>query len=184
MPSKTQSILLSGGVIGIVLVVVQFIPWVGACLCVLAILGAGLLAVWHYTDTYQLTVAGGTGAGMGALAAVAAGIVDGVIGLIFQALGLVPSAEEAAQAFLEGMQQAGSGEQAEAVRQLVESPLFLIAVFGIQLLIFAVLGAIGGAIGASLFKKEGEEDPVQPPRPSQEPPSDPSRGDETSWRTE
>ena len=153
MPSKTQSILLGGGAIGVAAALLSLIPAAGGCLACLAVIGAGVLAVWHYTDTYNLTITGGQGAGMGALAGVVALVVAGLIGFLFQAIGLTPGFTEA---FQEGFRQGNADpEQAEQILELITGPVGIITFIVVGLILYAILGMIGGVIGASIFKKGG-----------------------------
>lgn len=151
MPSKTQSILLAGVAIGVAAALFAIIPVAGGCLACIAYLGGGVLAVWHYTNTHQLTLSGGQGAGLGALAAVTAGIVATLLGYLFSAIGLTPSFQEMMQ------QQFAAGNmdpaQRDQILALFESPLVIAGMILLGLIINAIIGAIGGAIGASLFKK-------------------------------
>lgn len=151
MPSKTQSILLAGVAVGIAAALFSLIPVAGSCLACIAYICAGLLAVWHYTSTHQLTLTGGQGAGLGALAGIAAMIVASALGFLFSAIGLTPGWQELMMQQLEasGMDPAQQEEMAE----LFSSPLVWIGMFLLGLIIYAIVGAIGGAIGASIFKK-------------------------------
>ena len=156
MPGKTQSIVLGGVVAAVLgaLAAILNIPVLSNCLGCLAYLAAGLIAVWHYVETYTLTISGGTGAGMGAGAGAVAGIVGALISFVLQAIGLVPS-------FSQGIDQAISqgqlpADQAETVRAVFESPFFYVGIIVFALIIGAIMGAIGGAIGASVFKRGGD----------------------------
>ena len=153
MPSKTQSVLLAGIAVGVVSALFNLIPVpiAAACLSCTAYLVAGVLAVWHYTSTHQLTITGGQGAGMGALAAVAAGIVATVLLYVFGALDVIPTMEERMMEQLD--QQNLTGEQREQALSFIQSPLVMIGAMLVYLIIYAIVGAIGGAVGASVFKK-------------------------------
>lgn len=169
MPSKTQSILIGGVSMAVAAALLGLVPVVGGCLTCVAVLGAGLVAVWHYTETYNLTITGGTGAGMGLAAAVVLGLVDLLIGFVLAAVGLQPGFGEGRQAALQGLQNSGlEPEQLEQARQIVESPLFVPGIIACTLLVYALLGAIGGAIGAASFKKGGDA-PAATTAPRSEP---------------
>ncbi len=151
MPNKSQSIFLAGAAIGVLAAILGLIPAIGSCLACIAYICAGVLAVWHYTDRHQLTVKGGQGAGMGALAGIVAMAVASIISFLFMAIGLTPPLRQLIEDQLDssGMDPA----QAEQIMEMTSSPLFIIGVFLVALVIYAILGAIGGAIGASVFKK-------------------------------
>lgn len=163
MPSKTQSILLGGVAAGIVALlfgqlsnVNQSLGMVASCLSCLVYIGAGLLAVWHYTNEHQLTIAGGQGAGMGALAGLLAGLVAGLIAYLLIAMNIVPGPEEVLERMRNqpGMDEMTDEQLASTQRMigLFAGPLGMI----VGAVIGAILGAIGGAIGAAVFKKGGE----------------------------
>ena len=152
MPNKSQSILLAGAAIGVTAAILGLIPAIGSCLACVAYICAGVLAVWHYTDRHHLTLKGGQGAGIGALAGIVAMAVASILGFLFMAIGLTPPIRQVIEEQLDasGMDPA----QAEQIMEMTSSPLFIVGVFLVALVIYAILGAIGGAIGASVFKKE------------------------------
>lgn len=152
MPDKSQSIILAGVAIGIAAAILNLIPTVGGCVACLIYLGAGMLAVWHYTDRHQLTLKGAQGAGLGALAGVLAGIIAFVLQLLFQAVGIAPGWREAMERGFENSNM--DPAQIEEIMQTMTSPLVMIGLILVGLILNAVVGAIGGVIGASLFKKD------------------------------
>ena len=159
MPDKSQSILLGGAAIGIAAAMINLIPTIGGCIACLLYIAAGVVAVWHYTDRHQLTVKGGQGAGLGALAGLVAGAVAFVIQLLFQVIGLTPSWRVQMEQQFErsGMDPA----QIEEILQTLSSPLVMVGIILAGLVVDAVLGAIGGAIGASMFKRESGAAPAR-----------------------
>jgi hypothetical protein len=156
MPSKTQSILLGGVVAAVIAAIfsVLQIPVLSTCLGCLMYIAAGLVAVWHYTETHALTISGGTGAGMGAAAGAVAGLIGALIGFGLQAAGLVPSPAEVIDQLITSGQI--PADQAETFQGFFNSPLYYVGVILFTLIIGAILGAIGGAIGASVFKRGGD----------------------------
>lgn len=159
MPDKSQSILLGGAAVGIAAAIVNLIPTIGGCVACLFYVGAGIAAVWHYTDRHQLTIMGGQGAGLGALAGIVAGVVAFLLQLLFQVLGLAPSWRVAMQEQFDrsGMDPA----QIEEIMQTLSSPLVMTGIILAGIVVDAVLGAIGGAIGASIFKRDSGPGPEQ-----------------------
>ncbi len=167
MPSKVPSIVVGAAVAVIIGVVTQFVttgPAMGnqvlsgvmGCLACLAYAIAGVVAVYHYTNTHGLTISPGSGAGLGALAAVAGALVAYLIGLLLQTVGVMPSADEMMQMQMELMRDQGmSEEQIEQVGQFAGMSQGPIAI-AIAVVVGAILGAIGGAIGAAMFKKGGD----------------------------
>ncbi len=148
-----QSILLSGVASGVLVTLLANIPIVGGCLCCLAYIGAGVMSTWHYTNSYELTIAGGTGASMGALTGVIASVASSVLGYISSKLGLTMTMEEAFRQLEESGQM--PPEQIDMIMGLVESPMFYAGLLLVSIIFGAALGAAGGAIGASAFKKGG-----------------------------
>ncbi len=127
----------------------------GAVIGCLVVLVSGIAAVWHYTSTNGLTIAGGTGAGMGALVGLMGALISVTLSYVLISAGVLPDPSELA---MQQMRERGMTreqmEQAEGMAQMFSSPLVVTlfaAVFG------AIGGAVGGALGASLFKKGGPE---------------------------
>ncbi|HYE96741.1 MAG TPA: DUF4199 family protein [Rubricoccaceae bacterium] len=159
MPNKFPSVLL-GALVSIVLsLLIQFLsanspgnPVMGILACLLIFVGP-LVAVWHYTNTHNLTLKAGQGAGIGALTGVIAGIIGGIIGYALLAAGVFPDPMEAARVQLEqqGMSEEEI-EQAMSIAQTFSNPAVTV-VLGVVM--GAIVGAIGGVIGAALFKKGG-----------------------------
>lgn len=151
MPNKSQSILLAGAAIGVAAPILGLIPGVGSCLACIAYILAGLLAVWHYTDRHHLTITGGQGAGLGALAGIVAMAIASILGFLFMSIGLTPPWREAFEEQLDasGMDPA----QIDQFMEMASSPLFIVGFILLGLVIYAIMGALGGVIGASVFKK-------------------------------
>lgn len=157
MSEKNLSVLI-GGLAGGLLAILLTIPqnqFLG-CLACLCYVGCGLVAVWHYTNTNSLTISGGEGAGMGALAGIVGGVVASLLGWLFRLIGLLPGAEEAIRQLEESGQLDQMDEStAEFMYQLTEFSTGIGgAVLGV--VIALILGVIGGAIGAAVFKKGGD----------------------------
>ncbi len=117
---------------------------------------SGLVAVWHYTSTHNLTVPAGQGAGMGALAGLAGALVAGAIAYLLISVGILPDPIEAARTQMEG--QGMSEEQLDSALAMMErfsNPVIGLAIGGV---VGTLLGAISGAIGAVVFKKGGDDE--------------------------
>lgn len=170
MPSKTQSILIAGVSMAVVAALVGFFPVVGGCLTCVAVLAAGLIAVWHYTDTYNLTITGGTGAGMGAAAGAVMTVVGILLGLVLAVLGLQPGFGEGRRQALQGLEDSGlDPEQLDQFSGIIESAAFPLVIVACTLVVYLILGAIGGAIGAAVFKKGGDAPSATTAAPPAEP---------------
>ena len=164
MPSKNQSIII-GVAVGVVLGIIfaflassggqagQIIGGCGACLVALL---APMAAVWHYTNTYNLTIPAGQGAGLGAIVGAVSSLIGGLIQQLLIRVGVFPDPLVAAREQLEAQgMDAAQIEQALGFAQTMSNPVIGLVV---GLIIGALVGAIGGAIGASVFKKGGMVD--------------------------
>jgi hypothetical protein len=126
----------------------------GTAICCLGALGAGLVAAWHYASTNEVTIPGGEGAGMGAAAGALSAILAGLLSYALIAAGILPDPEVVMQEMLDTMP-ADQREMAERFSGLGSGP----AGWVVNALIYAVIGALGGAIGAAVFKRGGEVPP-------------------------
>ncbi len=154
MQNKTPSILLGGAVVGIANVLLSRIPVVGGCLACLLYIGAGMLTVWHYTNTYKITLPGGPGAVMGLLSGIAAALINGLLSILLIQIGVLP--DPIAMLEATGQLSTMPPEQAEmAVRitRALYGPLGLV----IGAAIGGLLGLLGGVIGAATFKQGPDE---------------------------
>ncbi|MDQ7040437.1 MAG: hypothetical protein Q9M35_05810 [Rhodothermus sp.] len=149
MSKKLPSILLGGAVIAVTntllgMFVLHFalkqsplavlISYLG---CLVSI-GAGLLAVWHYTSTYQETVSGRQGAILGFWAGAAAMLIGSILSGLLKWTGLMPDVP---------------AQMHYNVPSFALHWSFQILVYLFTVVIYALLGLIGGVIGAALFKK-------------------------------
>ena len=146
MSDKTQSILIGGlaaGVLAMIFSIPQNCLGCVACLCYV---GSGLVAVWHYTKTNSLTIKGGEGASIGAMAGVACGVVVLLLSVVFRALDLLPGVEDTIRQMEENPQfdQMDPG-QIDFFIGLIE---FMYGAGGyvVTIIIAVILGVIGGAI--------------------------------------
>ena len=162
MPTKLPSIAIGAAVYAVLAVALSFVALSGGAvaqtvsgcaICLAAIVGP-LVAVWHYTSTHRLTIPAGSGAGIGAASGALGAIAGGAIGLLLQAVGLLPDAEAQLARSREMMLDSGM-DPAQIDQQMEMAGAFSNPVIGIVIgiVIGAVVGAIAGAIGASVFKK-------------------------------
>ncbi|GAB5535792.1 MAG: hypothetical protein Rubg2KO_20410 [Rubricoccaceae bacterium] len=165
MPSKTQSILVAAVVGAVLAVLTQFlassgggVQYVGSALGCISIIAVPMLAVWHYTNTHQLTLNAGSGAGLGAMASIASGLLGYIVAFGLQAVGVLPTQEEMIASQRETMLSQGMSaeeiEMAMGFATAMSGPIGIV----VGIVIAAVVGAIVGAIGASVFKKGTADD--------------------------
>ncbi len=156
MPSKQQSIILGGLVAG--LLSTSYLGLINMLCCAGVIVGA-LVAVWHYTDTNELTITAGQGAVLGLLAALVGWGISLVLNYVLIKAG-IRSDLVVSQFFLDRF---GDSMPAESYDQLVDQmtaemslgAYLKTSIWGV--LFSTVFGAVGGAIGAVIFKKGGDE---------------------------
>ena len=151
MSDKFQSILLGGAVVGLVSSFLPVIhPFLGCAGCLLVPI-AGFVAVWHYLNNGGEPLQAGPGAGVGALAGIVAAVVSGLVGLLLTQIGLAPDSQEFMRDFMEQM--GTDPDQLEGM-ETQQTPMMMAVgwIFGVG--ISAILGAVGGAIGASMLGKK------------------------------
>lgn len=127
--------------------------------CCLGVFAGALAAVWHYTDTNELTIPTGKGATLGMSAAVGGLVIATVLNLLLLTVGI--NHETAMQEWMiSSFGDSMPPEQLEAMEAEMEAGTSIgdrVLGFGIGAAVFAAFGAIGGAIGAKVFKKGGNE---------------------------
>jgi len=156
MPSKQQSIVLGGLVVG--LLSTSYLGLINM-LCCAGVLAGSIVAVWHYTTTHELTVSAGEGATMGALAALMGAAIAMVLNFALIKAG-IRSDLVFNEFILNRFGDSMAPEQYDAMVEAMEADItigkyLLSGLFGLA--VSAVFGAIGGAIGATIFKKGTEE---------------------------
>ncbi len=168
MDSRSRA-LFTGAAAVIALSVFGLVPVVGACVSCLALVSGGLVAVWDYTRREQVTIPGGEGATMGALAGcLAFAISTGLMLLVWLAAGMPNLADVILPRLEAQVSQQGraSPEQVDQMMGFYESiltnPALLIGVSLAGLVLQVIGGALGGLIGAAAFKKGGDLRPEQP----------------------
>ena len=151
MSDKFQSILLGGAVAGLITAFLPVLhPFLGCLACVLLPV-AGVLSVWHFVNNVGGPMPAGPGAGMGALAGIAAAVVSGLIGWALSSMGLTPDPQEFMRDFMERM---GADPDQMADLETQQTPAMMAIGMVINVIVAALLGAVGGAIGASIFGKK------------------------------
>lgn len=164
MSPKGQSILLGAAVVA--LLSTSYLGFIN-CLCCAGVIAGAMVAVWHYTNTNSLTIPAGEGAVIGLSAAALGGVISLILNFLLISIGLGAEAamQEFALDFLAGRVPPEQLEEIEAQMAAGQSAgaYFVNGLCGI--VIFVIFGAIGGVIGASVFKKGPAETDTPPPAP-------------------
>lgn len=158
MPSKQQSIVLGGVLVG--LLSTSYLGLINLLCCLGVIIGA-LVAVWHYTSQNELTLSAGQGAGLGALAALLGWAIAFVLNYVLIKVG-VRHDLVMTQFILDRFGGSMPPEQYDQMLEQMTQEMTFAKYFVnslIGLAISALFGAIGGAIGAAVFKKGPVQDP-------------------------
>ncbi len=156
-PDDFQAMLMGAGLVFIISVI-PFVNLLGCCL-VPQVLGA-IMAVYWFTNKYQLTISPGKGIVLGILTCLLGGIAAFIVATILQKLGFNPVEKFTNQATIDLLEKFAGAEAAQAAREQIEKQMAqgLTAVQVVIGLIVSVVlntigGVIGGAIGAAVFKK-------------------------------
>jgi hypothetical protein len=161
-PNMLAPALIGGAVAG----VLSGIPFLN-CLCCLWIIGGAVLASYLLAKDSPVSLTSGDGAIVGALAGISAAVVDSLIGIPLHGLNaavmrrmmerLSEFADEMPSGWENWLDRTGGG---------ISVVMFLMGLF-ISAAVFAVLGALGGIIGMSLFgKKKARGADIAPQNPS------------------
>ena len=161
-PNMLAPALIGGAVAG----VLSSIPFLN-CLCCLWIIGGAVLASYLLAKDSPVSLTSGDGAIVGALAGISAAVVDSLVGIPLHGLNvavirrmmerLSEFADEMPSGWENWLDRTGGG---------FSIAMFLMGLF-ISAAVFAVLGALGGIIGMSLFgKKKARGADIAPQNPS------------------
>ena len=131
------------------------IPGVGCCNCLLPV-AAGVLAVYLYSQNSSVPLDPAGGAKLGAIAGVAGGLLNLIIG--------TPLSYFVNSAVMEAQFAQLRDQGVNLPASLTGLALFI--VMGIvSAVVFIILAAIGGLIGAAIFGKKGPGGAGAPPPP-------------------
>jgi hypothetical protein len=156
-------------VCGIAAGVLTAVPLVN-CLCCLWIIGGGILAAYLFSKASPASLTPGDGAVLGILTGIVAAVTDSVFSLPFENMN-----REYVQRFMDQFSQifeempSGWERVLESRAGPISPAWFLLGLLS-SALIFGAFGALGGLIGASLFKRK------LPPAPPQETPGETLQG--------
>jgi hypothetical protein len=173
---------------GVLLGILSALPLIGAfnCFCCAWVIGGGMLAAHQYVKASPTGVTLGTGVGLG--------LLTGAIGAVVETLFSIPVhialrgiGSTLAEQFRNLIDQIPNmpSESKEALRALMAggglSVAFILLTGLLTLVVFSIMGMMGGALGVAVFEKRkpGEPPVHQPPVPPpvdipSTPPYDPS----------
>lgn len=160
MPDKQQSVLL--GSVVVALLSTSYLGYINFFCCLGVIIG-GIVTTWHYTDSHRLTIKPGNGAVLG----LQAGIIGSIIALLLNFI-LIQFGIRHDQALVTMLiEMFGDSMPPEQVDDLIEQrdapvrllPYMLQGTLGV--ILSGIFGALGGTIGAALFKKGTAEPPEE-----------------------
>lgn len=159
MSTKQQSILVGGLVVAVLST--SYLGLINM-LCCLGVMTGAAVGVWHYTSSHQLTISSGDGASLGASAALIGLAISLVLNFILMKVGLGSNTvfTNFFESFMGDMMTAEQLEQFEAQLEQQRQQSILEYLFNagtlLNVVIFPLFGAVGGAFGASLFKYGSE----------------------------
>lgn len=160
MTSKFQSILLGSVIVGLVATLFGLaqvetqsqVLGTLAC-CVIPTIGA-LIATWHYASTNGLTMSPGSGAMMGLSVGVLGYLISLILNIIVSYTGLMPSpfdVDAIMELSRESMVNQGMSDE-EIDRGIDMARQYYPAFVAAAAVVYALIGAVVGAIGANVFK--------------------------------
>lgn len=163
MPSKTQSILIGGLLVGILST--SYLGLINFFCCAGIIVGA-LVAVQHYGKTYGIAVETRDALTIGIGAALVGLVIATTLNFVLALVGI--RADLVIQQFmLDSFGDSMPPEQAREIEDQMARPVTVGMFFGVQflwgLLIAVIFGAVGGAIGGALTRRNAPATPPAPP---------------------
>jgi len=121
----------------------------------MVMLTSGLIGVWHYTSENELTVSGGEGAQIGVLSGLTYGVGALLLSYVLVTAGILPTPEESLQRLRDTGAFDGAEQAENITRMMLTWGIPVFAIVG-----GAILGLIGGLIGAALFKRETDDEEI------------------------
>lgn len=124
------------------------------CLCCFWVIGGALLASYLLAKDSPVVLTAGDGAIVGIFTGIIAAVVDGIISIPFHALNSA-FFRRIMEGIAEYTEEMPSGWETWLERGTFEASasMFMLGLL-ISVVIFSVLGALGGIIGVSLFRKK------------------------------
>ncbi len=123
----------------------------------LSYLVCGLVAVWHYTGEYSVTLPGKDGVLLGTLSGAFAAFLGHLLGYLLMVLNVLPDKEEAIEGTIAQLHASGNASE-EAIQGTIQYMEFIYGMEGLLAFsaLFVLFGLIGGAVGRAIWKR-GED---------------------------
>jgi hypothetical protein len=161
MTPRQQSILTGAIVTG--LLSTSYLSFVNT-ICCLGVIVGGVVATQQFTSRTGQAIESGDGAVIGALAGVGGAVLGSVFDAMLRPLSLDSNSisQDMMEQFMQGMegQQGMSPEMMQQFQGGSGGIMMFLVGLGFSVVLYAIFGAIGGAIGSALF---GEESPGAEP---------------------
>lgn len=156
MNNQRPGMLVPALIGGVVAGILSGIPVVN-CLCCLWIIGGALLASYLLAKDSPVALSAGDGAIVGIFTGIVAAIVDAIISIPFHAMNetFVRRIMEGIAEYAEEMP-TGWETWLERGTYSASSSMFFLGLL-ISVVVFSILGSLGGIIGVSLFGKKKPE---------------------------
>lgn len=166
MTPRQQSILTGAVVTGILST--SYLSFINTACCLGVIVG-GVVAVQQFTSRTGRTMEAGDGAVIGALAGVGGAVLGSIFDAMLRPLSLDSNSisQDLMQQWMQDMQ-GQQGMSPEMMQQFQGEGGFMMFLVGLgfSVVLYAIFGAIGGAIGTAFFGEESAgaepEGPVPP----------------------
>ena len=156
MTPRQQSILVGAVVTGILST--SYLGLINT-ICCLGVIVGGIVTTQQYTARTAGAVASGDGAALGAFAGAAGAVLSALFDVMLGPLGLDSQAvqQNIQEQFMQTMGEQGMSP--EMMQQMQGDAPGLLSAMGLALLfmnvvVFAIFGAIGGALGTALFGED------------------------------
>lgn len=172
---RIQSIFIGGVVVGVLST--SYLSLINLLCCLGVMLGGGT-AAWHYITTANRSIDPVEGASLGAGAGFVGSLLSSLFDWILRPLGLD------GESVLQNLMGVDMEQMMQEQGQMMQEPSTGMMIVSILMgaILLAVFGAIGGAVGASLFGKDNSDSPDSPPPPPDAPSrSSSASGDSSDW---
>jgi len=156
MSPRQQSILIGSIVTGVLSA--SYLSFINTICCLGVIIG-GIVAVQQYTSRTGRVVESGDGAVIGALSGVGGAVLGSLFDAALRPIGL--DSTSISQGMMEDWMRNMEGQQGMSPEMMQQfqggegSMMMFVVGLGISVVLYALFGAIGGALGTAFFGDEG-----------------------------